>query len=191
MTVDYLRGDALQPGWLMFVDAGPGVRIWSGAANFGLGVTGPDAAGGVYQGLGVIVAVPTLKIPLNGSFSQHEFALSGVDAQVVRAFDVDRAVLQGANLSWARVELDASMQPIAEPVWLWKGSIDSPRIARDGSGSTAVRTISLMTSTGSVTRKRRVAAYWSGPQQRSIDPDDAACDGTAALAAGTDEIWPQ
>lgn len=190
MTVDPLRSDRLQPGWLMFLDCSPAVRVWSGAANFKLGASGPDLAGGIYQGLGLLVGVPTLKIPLNGSFSQHVFSLSGVTAQMMKLVDADRETVTGAKLSWGRLELDAQMQPVGAPVWLWKGTVDSPRLARDGGANPPTRTVSLVASTGAVTRKRQKISLWTGPQQRLIDPDDAACDGVARLAEGTDEIWP-
>lgn len=190
MTVDPLRADRLQPGWLMFIDCSPAVRVWTGAANFKLGPTGPDLTGGIYQGLGLVVNVPTLKIPLNGSFSQHVFSLSGVTAQMMKLVDADRTIVTGAKLSWGRIELDASLQPVAAPTWLWKGQIDSPRMARDGSSNPPTRTVSLVASTGAVTRRRQKVALWTGPQQRVIDPADSACDGVALLAQGTDTVWP-
>ncbi|MDR3512621.1 MAG: hypothetical protein P4L73_13380 [Caulobacteraceae bacterium] len=185
-----LRGDRLQPGWLMFVDSTPAVRIWSGAANFKLGPCGLDTAGGVYQGLGLIVGVPSLKVPINGSFSQHVFSLSGVTADMMQLANADRDAVRGARVAWARVDLDADGQPVAEPVWVWQGWVDSPRVARDGSSSPPTRTVSLVTSSGSVRRRIRQFGYWTSPQQRTRDPNDSACDQVATYAAGTDTIWP-
>lgn len=190
MTTDPLRRDTLQPGWLMFLACEPAVRLWSGAANFKLGPCGPDTAGGVYFGMGIIVGVPQLKLPQNGSYSQHVFSLAGVSAESMRLVDGDREIVRGSALSWARVELDAAGQPMAEPVWLWKGWVDSVRLSREGSTKPPTRTVSLVCSTGSVTRKRRQASYYTAPQQRAIDPNDASCDQVALYAAGTSPIWP-
>lgn len=188
---DTLRGDRLQPGWLMFVNCDPPVRVWSGSQNFKLGAaSGPDAIGGLYLGLGVLVGVPSLKVPINGAFSQHIFSLSGVSAEAMRLANADRDTVRGATVAWARIELDADSQPIGDPLWLWKGWVGSPRVTRDGSSVPPLRTIALVTASGSVRRRVRQFGYWTGPQQRARDPIDSACDQVSTYARGTDVIWP-
>jgi hypothetical protein len=190
MTVDPLRGDALQPGWLMFMTSTPAARVWSGAANFKMGPSGPDTAGGIYQGLGLLVNVPSLKLPMNGAYAQHVFEISGVTSAVLAVFDVNRASIQGARLSWGRVELDASGQPVAAPLWLWTGFVDGPRLTRNGDAKPPTRTLGLVCSSGAIRRNRRQFGYWTGVQQRLIDPTDSACDLTNQYAGGTSPIWP-
>jgi hypothetical protein len=188
---DVLRGDRLQPGWLMYLESTPATRAWSGIGPFTLTAgSGPDTAGGTYLGIGVIVNMPSLKIPLGGSYASHTFSMSGISQEIMTLFDADRESVRGARLAWGRLELDATGQPVAEPEWLWIGRVDSPRMTRDGTTDPVTRTIGLIAATGAVRRRIRQASYWTAPQQRAIDPNDAACDQVVHYSEGTDEIWP-
>lgn len=185
-----LAGDRLQPAWLMYIDSSPAVRIWTGAANFKLGPCGQDAGGGLYLGLGILVTVPSLKIPLNGGFSQHTFSLSGVSKTAMAAVNADRTALRGARVGFARLELDADGNPVAAPVWVWIGFVNGIRMTRNGQTRPPTRMVSLLCATGSPRRLLRAYGYYTSVQQRLIDPADSSCDFTAYYAAGTDEIWP-
>jgi hypothetical protein len=188
---DVLRSDRLQPGWLMYLESTPTTRAWSGVGPLTLTAgSGPDTDGGAYLGLGLIVNMPSLKIPLGGSYSSHTFSISGVTQDILTMFSADRESLRGARLAWGRIELDAKGNPVAEPEWLWIGRVDSPVMTRDGTSNPPVRTIGLIAATGSVRRRVRSASYWTAPQQRAIDPNDAACDQVVHYSEGTDEIWP-
>lgn len=188
---DTLLKDRLQPAWLMYVACVPAIRVWTGAFNFNLAAaSGPDTDGGIYKGLGVIVSAPSLIIPINGAFRSHTFGLSGITAEMMAAANADRDTVRGARMAWARLELDIDGQPVAAPDWLWQGFVDGPQVSRDGSTSPPTRTVALVTAAGSVRRRRRQFGYWTAPQQRAIDPNDAACDQVSTYAAGTDEIWP-
>lgn len=187
---DTLRGDRLLPAWFMYVDCEVPVRAWSGPGNFAMGANGPDLLGGGYVGLGRMVNVPSLRIPLNGNSAQHEFALSGVTADVVRLVEADRDNVRGAKTAVARLELDGDGNPVGSPQWLWFGNVDTPRMSRQGSQSPVTYTISLIATSGSATRKRSQLSFFTGRQQRERDADDAACDGVSFLQAGTTPIWP-
>jgi hypothetical protein len=188
---DPLRSDAIAPAWFMYVNLDPAVRLWSGAANFKLGAgSGPDTGGGLYLGLGLVVSMPVLEIPMNGEYSAHEFKLSGISALSARLINSEAAKLAGARVNIGLVPLDGQSMPIGPVQWPWIGRGDGPQVTRDGERTPPLRTLSLIASAGSPSRKHRIAANWTGPQQRAIDPNDAACDGVAALANGTDNIWP-
>jgi hypothetical protein len=188
---DVLRGDRLRPAWLMYLESTPTTRLWTGVGPFTLSAaSGPDLTGGTYVGLGVITQMPSLKIPLGGSYSSHSFGLSGVNNAMMSAFDADRENVRGARLAWARIELDADGNPVAEPLWLWIGTVDSPRLQRDGASDPPTRSISLVAATGAIRRRVRQASYWTAPQQRVRDPNDSSCDQVSRYATGTDSIWP-
>jgi hypothetical protein len=188
---DTLRGDRLKPAWLMYLESIPATRLWTGVGPFTLNAaSGPDQAGGIYFGLGAIVQMPSLKIPLGGSYSGHSFGLSGVNQEMMTALNADAENVRGARLAWGRLELDQDGQPVGAPMWLWIGVVDSPRLTRDGTGTPPTRTISLIAATGAVRRRIRRASFWTSPQQRAIDPNDASCDQVSRYASGTDQIWP-
>jgi hypothetical protein len=191
LTLDtLLRGDRLQPAWLMYIASTPGVRLWTGPANFKLSACGQDATGGLYLGLGILCSVPSLRIPLNGNFALHTFSLSGVSKAAIQAVDADRNAIRNARISFARVELDADMNPVAAPVWVWVGEVIGLRMSRDGKGNPPTRTISLISAAGSAGRTVQTGGLWTGVQQRQIDPNDSSCDLVPYYANATDEIWP-
>lgn len=188
---DTLRGDRLQFGWLMYLESIPITRAWSGVGVLKMNApSGPDLTGGDYLGIGAIVQIPSLKIPIGGSYAGHTFGLSGVNQEIMAAFDTDRESVRGARLAWGRLELDQDGWPVGDPLWLWQGVVDSPKMSRDGTSDPPTRTIALVASTGAVRRRVRQASYYTAPQQRGIDPADTSCDQVARYAAGTDEIWP-
>jgi hypothetical protein len=187
---DVSRADALQKAWLTFIDSTPAVRVWNGTANFKLGPCGPDTAGGIYQGLGIMVQVPRLTIPLNGAYKGHTFAMSGVSPQMLAAVNAERDAIRGARLCFSCIDLDADMNPVAAPVTLWVGWIDSPRMERDGRSDPPKRTVSLVCSTGAVRRGVRAFTYYTPNQQAIIDPGDTSCMNVPTYAAGTDCIFP-
>lgn len=187
---DRLRDDRLQPAWLMFIASTPSVRLWTGTANFKLGPSGPDTAGGLYQGLGIMVQVPRLTIPLNGAYKGHTFSMSGVSAQMMAALNADRDAIRGARIVFARLELDADLNPVAAPVWLWTGWIDSPRVQREGGVDPPTRTVGLVCATGAVRRGVRKFAYYTPSQQALVDPADTACMNVPTYAVGTTVIFP-
>ncbi len=188
--VDYLRDDRIQPAWLMFVDSNPPIRLFSGVANFQVGPTGPDTVGGVYQGLGIMVQVPSLTIPLNGAYKAHTFMMSGVSAQMMAAVNADRNAIRGARIAFARVELDASFCPREAPAWIWVGWIDSPRMVRDGRHDPPTRSVSLVCATGAVRRGVQQFSYYTPPQQAIVDPADTSCNNVPTYAAGTTVLFP-
>lgn len=186
-----LRGDRLLPLWLLYVASGDvPVRVHTGAANLKLGPSGPDASGGTYLGLGLVLSIPNLRLPVNGAAAAHEFALSGVAAEAIRLVEADKDAVRGAACAIARLEMKPDMTPVAAPQWLWRGWVDSPRLTRSGRTIPATYTLSLLVSNGQTTRRRRELSFYTGPQQRLRSANDAACDGTHQLAAGTSHLWP-
>lgn len=186
-----LRGDKPRPAWLLYVASTPAVRYWSGIANFKLGAgSGPDTDGGLYFGLGILVSVPTLPIPLNGDFAALELKISGVRPAVAAKLRDDAPAVRQARISLASMELDDAGAPLAAPDWVWHGWVNTPRIGRDGTAKPPMLAISLMCSTGSPKRTVTNGGNWTGPQQRLIDPNDSSCDRVSGYATGTDENWP-
>lgn len=190
MSIDYLRGDAPQFAWLMFVDSSPSIRVWTGVANFALGPSGPDTVGGVYQGLGLMVSVPRLVVPLNGAYKSHTFTLSGVSAQMMAAVNADRNAVRGARIAFANLLLDADFNPIQAPTWLWVGWVDSPRMVRDGRHDPPTRSVSLVCATGAFRRGVRRYAYYTPPQQGAVDPNDTSCNNVPTYETGTTVLFP-
>src|SRR5262252_6782729 len=96
---DPLRGDALRPVWLLYIASAPtAVRLWTGVPPFKLGPSGPDTAGGIYYGLGIVASVPTLPIPMNGEFAAFELKLSGVTAAIARMMSDEAPMVRQARL---------------------------------------------------------------------------------------------
>lgn len=191
MTAPSLKGDILRPLWFLFIDTAPTpVRLFSGPASFILGPSGPDAAGGTYLGLGMLVNVPSLKLPINGAFAQHVFALSGVTANIVKLINVDREALRGARTAIGRMEMNADATPAGDMMWLWQGFCDGPSMSRNGHSNPPVYTVSISVSSGSVRRKARQISLYTPSQQRQRDPTDTAMNMVPTLASGDIVTWP-
>jgi hypothetical protein len=188
---DPLRGDSLRPAWLLYIASTPAVRLWTGVANFKVGPgAGPDATGGIYYGLGIVAAVPALPIAMNGEFASIELRLSGITAAIAKLMNVEAPMVRQARLHIASLELDDCGSPIGAPAWVIHAFVNTPRLTRDGGSSPPTLTLSLVCSTGSPKRTVKNGGYWTGPQQRTIDPTDSSADRVSQYATGTNEIWP-
>ena len=185
------RGDALRPGWFLYLASTPAVRLWSGVANFKLGAgQGPDAAGGIYFGLGILPQIPDLPIPLNGEFVTFEARLSGVTPKIAALMKQDAPAVRQARISFGTIELDADSNPIGDIAWPLTCWVDTPRMTRDGARKPPLLNVSLVCSSGSPRRTVTNGGAWTGVQQRIIDANDSSCDRVSQMATGTDEIWP-
>ncbi|HEY1630793.1 MAG TPA: hypothetical protein VGF56_05725 [Rhizomicrobium sp.] len=190
LTQDQLRSDRNPPAWFFFMQTDTPVRIWSGVGDFRLPSDSVDTAGGVYRGLGIFVQIPSIRVPLNGAMIRHEFALSGVTAEVLRLANADRATVRGAEVFWGLTMLGPDKQPMASVAWFWNGVADTPKAARTGSQQPVTRTVSLSVGTGEVGRKQKNLWRWTGIDQRLRSPTDAFCDRVVLYNSQTTERWP-
>lgn len=174
----------------MFIDMPTPVRIWSGPFRFQLGPSGPDTAGGVYAGLGVLVDLPTLTMPINGASSQHTFSLSGLDARAAALINADEAAIRAAPVAIARLEMNADQTPNGDPVWLWWGVCDTPQMSRQGRSSPVRYTVALKASSGIVSRKRSQISLYTPSQQALRDPTDTSMAWVPTYEEGTLVTWP-
>lgn len=190
MSLPALRGDALQPAWFLYIGSPTPVRLWTGPRTFTMGANGPDTLGGTYLGLGIVVQMPTLKLPLNGAYAQHVFGLSGVAPKMVQLINADRDALRGSAVAVARVELASDGTPNGDPWWVWRGICDGPFFRRSGRSSPVTYTVGIKASSGAVNRKRRQLALYTPSQQALRDSSDTSCDFVPTLADGTNVTWP-
>lgn len=185
-----LQGDRIRIGWLMYLQSAPAVRIWAGVGDLRIPADYVDTAGGVYKGIGQIVSISSLKIPVNGHFAQHELTLGAPNATAIVLANAERESLRYATVSIGLLEFDENYQPAGPVTWLWDAACDGPRTRRTGAQNGAARTISLVCTAGESQRKRAPLNRWTGVDQRLRSADDAGCDRTNLYDAGTTERWP-
>jgi hypothetical protein len=171
-------------------DAASWVRVWSGDGFYDLPADGTDTSGGRYMGIGFPVGLPAISQAINGTSSNIEFSMSGVDATALRLAGADRNLVNGALVYLGLVDIDEHQQPTTSCDWILEGQAGKPRVSRVGRDEGALRTISLPVSTEFVDRNRAAIAWWSPSGQRARSADDAFCDQVPTISAGGVYTWP-
>jgi len=166
------------------------VRLWSGEGDYELPADGTDTTGGLYQGLGFPVGLPSISQAINGAASSLEFTLSGVDATAIAMAGVDRETVNNSLLYVGIVDLDEHQAPLTACDWLLEAQAGKPRTSRVGQGEGALRTITLPASTDFYDRNLAAVAFWSPTGQRARSPDDTFFDQIPAISAGMIIQWP-
>ncbi len=185
-----LAGDRPLPGWFLFAETSPALRVWSGFGRFRLPADNVDQAGGLYLGVGAMTAIPAMKLPMNGVFSRLDFSLSGVSKTVRVLANAERATVRNARISLGLLAFGDDRQPLGSIVWLGDAIADTPKFNRNGTANAPVETIALSAAAGDVARNQRELAYYTGIDQRKRSPDDAFCDYVSSYAVDTTEVWP-
>ena len=185
------KGDQSSPAWFFYMTSAPAVRCWSGVRNITVPADLVDETGGIYRGMGALVRVPSLTLPLNGAFVQHQFTLSGVAQEFLRLVNADRHTVRGATLSIGLTEV-APDGSLAEPIdWLCDLRVDSPRVMRAATPQGAERAVSILATAGDSLRRQRHLTRWTPTEQRSRpgSSDDAFCDMTVKYDVNSTEKW--
>lgn len=166
------------------------VRFWSGAGDLALAANLIDTQGGAYSGLGEMLDFPALQQLINGLAERVEFNMAGVRAADLALVDAQAHTVRDAPVHLALMPLDAQLQPLIDPIWVWEGTADVVRGKRTGSRDGATRVITV--SVGSIFTGRRRARFrnFTGPDQRRRSADDAFCDRAGLYNTGTTRKWP-
>lgn len=178
--------------WLMKTDDGGDppswVRLWLGVGDYEIAPDLIDSQGGVYLGLGQLLAVPPLNQLINGLAERVEFVLSGVDALSFGLADQHANEVRGAPVHLALLPLGEDFQPLSPPIWAWEGEADVLRVNKDGRSLT--RSVSVSVGSIMTGRRRPRPRHYSGIDQRQRSPDDAFCDRIGIYNAGSTRKWP-
>ena len=185
-----LASDRPRPGWFLYIETTPAIRVWSGFGKFRLPADSVDLDGGLYLGLGAMVNFPALKLPMNGTFNRLDITLSGVPRQVRILANAERATVRNARISLGIIPFDGDNQPLGSIAWLGDAIADTPKFDRVGQAGAPIETVSLSAASGDVARNQRELSYYTGVDQRRRSPDDAFCDFAAGYAIDDVEVWP-
>jgi len=169
----------------------PVVRLWTGVGDIQINAAGPETTGGVYQGLGVLTAMPEIENLMNGTAQRVDFSLSGVSPEIVALADGDAESIRSKAVNIGVLFMGDDWQPLAAPLWVWDGEADV--IKTDTTSSPDfVRQRRITLSVGSIMtgRRRPKLNSFTRAQQRRRSPDDAFCDRTKLYTIGTEVAWP-
>ena len=189
-----LAGGIVRPGVIFRMATTPTIRLWGGAGDLEIGADAIETGASIYRGVGDITGLPAVQALINGLAERVEFTLSGaaIDATAVKLADADAATTRGAAVNMALVLFDADWQRIGDPLWLWQGEADTPRIARRTNGSGQVtRDISISVGSIFTDRRRPSLSYYSDVEQKSRSADDRFCERTSLYSQAVNMAWPR
>lgn len=180
---------------LIKMNTGPWLRLWSGVGKYAMAANNIDTEGGEYTGIGELLGMPAVSQLINGLAERVEFTLTGVDPRTMALVDEDADTVRSAPVHLALIAFDDDLQAATDPVWLWEGEADVPRISRqstaDESGVFSIsRTVSLSVASAFTGRRRPNHAYVTQADQRARSPTDAGMDRTGIYNQGTTRKWP-
>ncbi|MBI1405712.1 MAG: hypothetical protein GC145_06255 [Caulobacter sp.] len=170
-------------------------RMWSGHGDYYMPVNLIDTVGGIYRGAGEITGLPDIAQLLNALADRVEFSMSGVSAEVLAIIAAEASLTVNAPIHLGMIGMDSSNLPVTDPIWLWEGEADVPRVARSSDASddgefVQVRSASLSAVTIFSGRRRPVLGFFTGIDQRRRYPDDAFCDRANRYSSGTTRKFP-
>lgn len=149
------------------------VGIWLGFGAFDAPANSLDADGQAYVGLGALVALPELDIPINGTSSRAIFGFSGLPAQVAALADLAAADVQGSRLNVGVCKLDDDWQVDGSIYWAWDGVADKLTMSldavTDGGQSWSLK---LSVGTANIGRRRALFFNWTDAQHQKARPGD-------------------
>jgi hypothetical protein len=149
------------------------VAIWMGFGDFPAPVNSLDADGQTYVGLGSIVALPELEIPLNGTATRAVFGVSGVSAAIAALADLEAEDIHGARVNVGVCKLDEDWQVDGDVYWSWDGVADKLSLALEAitDGGQAWK-LALSCGTVNIGRRRAPYANWTDAQHQKAHPGD-------------------
>lgn len=187
-----IDGQQIRMSFLMRIATEPRVRIWGGAGDLEIPADFVETEGGIYSGFGTLVSVPAVSTLMNGTAQRLEFALSGVDDQIVALADLDAEEVRSKDVNLGMQFFTEDWQPAGPVMWIWDGEADVLKTSSVGAPGTPDRARSIRLSVGSIMtgRRRPRLNFFTRAQQRRRSPLDAFCDRTGLYSQGTEIKWP-
>lgn len=169
--------------------SGP-IRAWTGVGDLAIEADDVDIEGGLYQGIGLLGAIPPLRQLIGGVAERLELTLAVSDGPVFDLADEDADDVIGAPVDMGVIFFDDAWQMVAPPAWLWSGRADVPTVSRTTSDETITRSISLSVGSAFTDRTRATLSFFTDADQRLRSPTDEFCARVAGYT-GTHAIqWP-
>lgn len=186
-----IDGKVIRASYIFRMATDPIIRLWTGVGDINIAASGPETTGGVYQGLGVLTSMPEIENLTNGTAQRVEFALSGVDANIVALADADAEAIRAKQVNIGLLFMGEDWQPLAAPLWLWQGDADVIRTnTTSGPDFSRERTVTLSVGSLMTGRRRPKLSSFTRAQQRRRSADDAFCDRTRLYSIGSEVKWP-
>lgn len=166
-------------------------RLWSGHGDFIAPNDPIDPSGTpLYSGAGEILNLPELSQLINGATDRIDFSLSGVGETAAALADESAEDIEGAEVRVGIIVLDAGLQPVTDPRWLWCGEADVLKPEFNGQSDPQTYTLTLSAGTQSASRRRSAILYYSAAQQQQRSPGDKGCDRVTVFVTGHRLAWP-
>lgn len=185
-----IAGGTVRPGVFLRIDSDPPIRLWSGVGRFAVAADAIEIEGGDYDGFGEVIGLPALQQLINGLAERVEFALSGIDAEILALAAGDAASVEGRAVHLGLTVLDSDWQAISPMAWLWEGEADLLTTRRQGAGDEAERTVTLSVGSIFTGRRRPRPTFFIDSDQKAISPDDRFCERTG-LTVTFAKAWPR
>lgn len=156
-------------------------RVWSGFGDFPVPADAVEAAEAIYQGMGVLLPLPTMQQLLGGSAERVSFSLSGVSEEIAALADTEANEVRQATILVGLMFLDEAWQQLSAMRWVSEYEVDSLGGTWDGQ----TFTVSLSAGSATTGRRRPLLTYFTDVDQRARSPDDRFCERTSQYDAGT------
>lgn len=186
-----LQKDNLRVSPLLRIASDPVIRIWSGVGDLATAGDAFDPDGAVYQGLGVMGALPQLSQLINGVADRINLSLSGINADVMAKVADDSKSVKNKETAIGISIFDDDWQITQAPVWLYLGVCDFPAVSQQSSEGLQVRSVSLSVGSLFTGRRRPGYSYWTDADQQARSPGDKFCERTVRMAILAAKIWPR
>lgn len=169
----------------------PPARLWLGIGDCRAGIDADNGDGEIYSGLGEIINLPAFQQLINGVAERVEFKLSGVAQRAVQLAASEADDVKGVPLLVGLGVFDDDWQPVAQPTWLRRYTVDFLSIEQDSGPEGAVRTISLSCRSFLTARRRPGLSYFTDAEQQARSPGDRFCERAVHYSNDVIKVWPQ
>lgn len=156
-------------------------RAWTGAGIL-------RAAGEEWRGLGEMGRIAALPLGINDSAGQATFALSGVDADMVRLARSEADKVANRDVTVWLQFLSAPQRPLDDPVFIGSWTMDAPRFQFSGPHD---RTISVGARSVFDDRKKTGFARYTDRDQQQRFPGDRMLEFVSQITVGYTVFWPK
>lgn len=190
-----LDAGASKVGIFFRLDTTTRVCLWSGVGDIEPGIDTVDTETGMrYRGIGALESVPELGLLLNGAAERADFALSGIDADVIAlATAEDAPAIVGKDVDIGICLMGASWNQLGPIRWIRRYIADllsaKQSLAESADGA-VVRSITLSAVSHMSRRRRPQYAYLSDADQQRRSPGDKACERIAIYEQQVEKTWP-
>lgn len=161
------------------------LRLWTGIGDFPASADDDLEPSAIYDGAGVLTAMPALRQLIGGVAERLTFTFSGTDAVPSSYVNSPTSDIERAEIDIGLVFFDQDWQAVAPVGWLWSGRVSTASASRNA----GVKSVSLSCVSGCADRTRAGLRYWTDASHQRRHPGDLVCDKVSRYSVGTSITW--